>query len=265
MTEPQPFDIREGRTVFDAAAESYDAARPPYPQRVFDILVSRCGLGAGARVLEVGAGSGQATRRLLAAGAAVVAVEPSSALAAEMTRTMAAAHLEVLVSPFEEVNLPESSFDLAVSATAFHWLDVDRGLDIVRAALRPGAWIGLWWNVFGDPSRADPFHDATQPLLSELAPSPAGGTAPFALDVSARERELERHAFVDVAAEVIAWDLILTAEQTRRLYATYSNLLRLPEGERGTILDGLERIARNDFGDRVVRRMLTPIYTARRP
>ena len=265
MTELPPFDAREGRNVFDAVAGTYDAGRPAYPQRVFDILGTRCGLEATTRVLEIGAGSGQATRRLLEAGAAVVAVEPSEALAAEMRRQLASSRLEVVVSPFEDANLPKSSFDLAVSATAFHWVDVHRGLDIVHRTLRHGGWIALWWNVFGDPELPDPFHDATQSLLSGLAQSSAeSGTIPFALDVTARRGELEQHGFLDVVVEVIAWDLLLTAEQTKRLYATYSNLLRLPPDEREPILSGIERIARDAFDNRVVRRMLTPVYTARR-
>ena len=265
MTELRSFDRREGRNVFDVVARTYDAGRPAYPQQVFEILVTRCGLETATRVLEIGAGSGQATRRLLETDATIVAVEPSESLAAEMRRQLASSRLEVVVSPFEDANLPEASFDLAVSATAFHWLDVHRGLDIVHRTLRHGGWIALWWNVFGDPELPDPFHDATQSLLSGLAPSPAvGGEIPFALDVTARRRELEQHGFPDVGVEVIAWDLILTAEQTRRLYATYSNLLRLQPDKREPILDGIEQIARDEFDDRVVRKMLTPVYTARR-
>ena len=246
-------------------ARTYDAGRPAYPPQVFGILVTRCDLGVTTRVLEIGAGSGQATRRLLEAGAAVVAVEPGEALAAEMRRQLVSPRLDVVVCSLEDAKLPESSFDLAVSATAFHWLDVHRGLDIVHRTLRNDGWIALWWNVFGDPEMPDPFHDATQSLLSGLTPSPAvGGEIPFALDVTARRRELEQHGFLDVVVEVIAWDLILTAKQTGRLYATYSNLLRLPPDERERILNGIEQIARDDFDNRVVRKMLTPVYTARR-
>ncbi len=265
VTQSEQFEAREGRSVFGAVAETYDAARPAYPERVFDILASRCGLRPGARVIDIGAGSGQVTRRLLGEGAVVVAVEPSEALAAEMTRQLASSRLEVILSPFEDVAVESASFDLAVSATAFHWLDVHRSLGMIREALRPDGWIALWWNVFGDPDVPDPFHVATQPLLSPATLGPGTDTTtPFALDVTARQLELEQHGFVDIALEVIRWDLVLTAEQTRRLYATYSNILRLAEQDRRRMLDGIERIAREEFDDRVVRKMLTPIYTGRR-
>jgi tRNA A58 N-methylase Trm61 len=59
---------------FNAAASTYHRGRPAYPDAVFDLLASRCGLRPGARVLDIGAGSGLATGPLLAAGAHVVAV-----------------------------------------------------------------------------------------------------------------------------------------------------------------------------------------------
>ena len=68
------------RMSFDAAAGLYHRGRRPYPDAVFELLVSRCGLRPGARVLDIGAGTGLATGPLLAAGAHVVAVEPGANL-----------------------------------------------------------------------------------------------------------------------------------------------------------------------------------------
>ncbi len=112
----------------------------------------------------------------------------------------------------------------------------------------------------------DPFHDATEPLLRDLEPSPGTGAggSDFALDVAARTAELETHGFQDVEHEALRWTLRLDAAQTRRLYATYSNIARLPDAQRETILDELERIAEAEFGGRVERQMITSIYTAHR-
>jgi len=62
------------RLRFDRDPLGYQRARPPYPAEVFEILVREFGLGPGCRVLEIGAGTGQATGELLARGADVVAV-----------------------------------------------------------------------------------------------------------------------------------------------------------------------------------------------
>ena len=263
----EPFARNEGRSVFGRAAAIYAAARPDYPDRVYDILRDRCHLGPTSRVLEIGAGSGQATKRLLEAGAHVVALEPSEALAAELSARLGTAdRLEVVVSTFEDAELAPSSFDLVVAATSFHWLDPEQALPKIAAILRPGGWLALWWNTFGDPDRPDPFHDATEPLLRDLVPSPSAGTGglPFALDVAARTSELETHGFQDVEHEAERWTLRLDAPQTRRLYETYSNIARLPDPQREMILDEIERIADVEFGGRVERQMVTSVYTGHR-
>ena len=263
--QPDPgrtFARDEGRHVFGTAAALYAAARPGYPDRVYEILRDRCRLDPSTRVLEIGAGTGQATKRLAELAGSVLAVEPSDALAAHLRARLTTANVEFIEAPFEDVDLPPSSFDLVVAATAFHWLDPAVALPKVASVLRPGAWLALWWNVFGDPSLPDPFHDATEPLLRDLEIGPGGHS--HALEVTARGRELSDHGFQDVEHEAIPWTLHLDATQTRQLYATFSNIARLPDARRAAILDDIERIADVEFGGRVDRQMVTPIYTAHR-
>jgi SAM-dependent methyltransferase len=262
-----PFAREEGRHVFGTAAAIYAVARPGYPDRVYDILRHRCRFGPTSRVLEIGAGTGQATKRLIGAGAQVVAVEPSEALAEELaTRLTMASGLEVVASTFEDADLAPSSFDLVAAATAFHWLDAEAALPKIARILRPGGWLALWWNTYGDPTRPDPFHEATEPLLRDLAPSPSAGAGglPFALDVAVRTSELEQHGFQDVEYEAVPWTLHLDPTQTRRLYETYSNIARLPDSQRERILDEIERIADSEFGGHVERQVVTSVYTAHR-
>ena len=231
--QPDPgrtFARDEGRHVFGTAAALYAAARPGYPDRVYEILRDRCRLGPSSRVLEIGAGSGQATKRLAELAGSVLAVEPSDALAAHLRARLTTANVEVIEAPFEDVDLPPASFDLVAAATSFHWLDPLLALPRVLSVLRPGGWLALWWNVFGDPSLPDPFHDATEPLLRDLEVSPGGHM--HALEVAARCRELSDHGFRDVEHEAIPWTLHLDATQTRQLYATFSNIARLPDARR---------------------------------
>jgi len=260
----EPFGREEGRSVFGRVAATYDAARPGYPDRVYEILRDRCGLGPSTRVLEIGPGTGQATRRLLKLAGHVVAVEPSELLAEFLRAAPATAGVEIVAGPFEEAELPPASFDLVVSATAFHWLDADVSLPRIAAVLRPGGWLALWWNEFGDPLEANPFDEATRHVLGGLPAGPSGGTGDtrFALDVSARSEELARHGFRDVEHEAIRWPLELGPGRTRQLYASFSNVARLPDEERQTILDEIERVAQVEFGGRVRIPMVTPIYTA---
>src|SRR6266540_6249216 len=122
MTTPAP----DHRRLFGGDPGGYDRAQPDYPSRVYEILTARCGLRSGAATLEIGPGSGLATRRLLALGAdPLVAVEPDDRLATYLSRQLRAEgrSIEPRVEAFEEAALDASSFDLVVSATTFHWLN----------------------------------------------------------------------------------------------------------------------------------------------
>ena len=254
-----------GREAFGLDPAGYDRARPAYPEWVFDFLRQRCELAPGTAVFEIGPGTGTATRRLLDLGAnPLVAVEPDTRLAGYLGETVRATSLQVIVAPFEKAALEESRFDLGVSATAFHWLDEDAALKKVAKLLRPGGWWAMVWNVFGDASRSDPFHEATKTLLSApLSPSAGNGDVPHALDADARITALERAgAFDSIEHRTSAWTLVLDPEQTASLYATYSNVAIRPD--RKEVLNELRRIARDEFHGQVTRNMTTSLYVARR-
>ena len=258
-------DRQFGRQAFGSDPVGYHAARPPYPDWVFEVLHERCGLAPKMAVFEIGPGTGTATRRLLKLGAnPLVAVEPDDRLAIFLRETIADAALTVVISTFEEAVLPAATFDLGLSATAFHWLDEDLALAKVVKLLRPGGWWATVWNVFGDPSRPDPFHEATKILLGGAgSPSAGAGDVPFALDVEARLAALERtHAFDSIQYQTNPWSLILDPDQTVALYATYSNINIRPDRE--AILAKLHRVARDEFHGRVTRNMVTSLYVARR-
>src|SRR4029079_19150803 len=133
----------------ETSAASQPPGGPASPVRVFESLRDRCQLGPSSRILEIGAGSGQATRRLAASGASVVAVEPNIALAGRLReRLRSAPGVVVVVATFEDVELEPSSFDLVAVATAFHWLDPELSLPKIVSLLRRRGWLALWWNEF---------------------------------------------------------------------------------------------------------------------
>jgi len=253
------------REAFGLDPVNYHAARPAYPNWVYEVLRQGCGLRQDAAAFEIGAGTGIATRRLLELGASpLMAIEPDSRLADFLCETIPGEALKVIRSSFEEADLPAAAFDLGFSATAFHWLDEETALAKVAGLLKPGGWWAMVWNVFGDPDRADPFHEATKELLAgPIGPSREDRKIPFALDVDARRAALERaQAFDRIEHRTSAWSMVLDPDEVVRLYATYSNITIRPD--RKQVLAELERIAREEFEGRVVRNMVTSLYVARR-
>src|ERR1039457_2381411 len=103
------------RAVFDSIADVYDAGRPSYPDELFDDLLSRLEIptGTAPAVLEVGCGTGQASRSLVEHDCIVTAVELGPRLAEKAQENLAAFgdQFHVIVGDFEKVHLPGSSFD----------------------------------------------------------------------------------------------------------------------------------------------------------
>ncbi|MEV6681512.1 class I SAM-dependent methyltransferase [Streptomyces erythrochromogenes] len=130
---------------FDAAAASYAAHRPGYPPALFDAVEELAGRPlAGARVADVGAGTGIATALLHERGAQVVAVEPGDGMAAQLRR----AHpgIPVVRGDGDRLPLATGAFDLLTYAQAWHWTDPARSVPEARRVLRPGGALAIWWN-----------------------------------------------------------------------------------------------------------------------
>ncbi len=263
-----------GRRLFGADVDAYERGRPGHPPRVYELLVERCGLAPGTRVLEVGPGTGQATRRLLELGADVLAVEPDERLAAHLPS--AVGEVAVLNQPLEDAELPPESFDVAVAASSFHWIDEETGLGRVAAALRPGGWVALWWSHSGAEDPPSPFQQALRPVIDELLAargieleeSPAvsaGGGPRFGLDVEGRLGALAHAGFEHIEHELISWSHTWDAVRMRALFASFSPIIRLDEETRLAALDVVEQVAERDFAGRVELPVLTSLYTARRP
>jgi SAM-dependent methyltransferase len=126
---------------FGSAAAAYERGRPSYPPEAIDWLLPR-----GARqVLDLGAGTGKLTTRLVERGLDVVAVDPIpdmlELLSASLPETRA------LLGTAEEIPLEDNSVDAVLVAQAWHWVDPERAIPEVARVLRPGGRLGLVWNT----------------------------------------------------------------------------------------------------------------------
>ena len=257
-----------GRSFFGSDPRTYDAVRPGHPDDVYDILRERCGLRPGSRVLEIGPGTGQATRRLLDLGAApLVAIEPDLRLAAFLRGTLGD-RVEVHVAALEEAELEPRAYDLAAAASSFHWVEEAAGLTKLRHALRVGGWVAIWWTSFGDEQRPDPFRLALDPLFEDVPAGPSGpseGRPGFARDAECRLAALSEAGFQEAQHDEAHWAREWDTAGIRGLYSTFSPLSALTPERREELLDSVARVAADRFGGRVERPLVTSLYTARNP
>jgi SAM-dependent methyltransferase len=161
---------RYGR-VFDEIAEEYDRHRPAYPEALIDRACEAAGLAPGARVLEIGCGTGQLTRSLLARGLGVAAVEPGEQLIARARDHLAGAgEVQFVNARLEEASLPRAHYHAVFSASAIHWIDPDVSWGQIADALVDGGTIALV-SYFGleDPRSASE-QQALRASLARIAP-----------------------------------------------------------------------------------------------
>jgi SAM-dependent methyltransferase len=256
------------RWSFDANAERYHAWRPGYPGRLYQILEDVCGLAPGAKVLEIGPGTGQATRELLARGAEVLAVEMGARLAARLRDDLGCfPGLTVIEGDVESVRLSAAAFDLAVCATALHWMNAATALPKIAAALRPGGWLAVWWTVFGDPARTSPLRARLNPMLQARFPAEPDGSRPRPLQTDARVAELTAGGwFSHVEAEQLRWRPRFTPAELAGLFSTFPHIAELPTADRDAVLDEIADLAaqHTDADGKVTENYVVAIYLARR-
>jgi SAM-dependent methyltransferase len=254
------------RWSFNERADEYRLARPPYPQRVYELLVQRCGLGPGKAVLEIGPGTGLATQELLARGAQVVAVETGAGLASHLEVDLGCDQLSVLRSDFETAHLPARNFDIAVAATSFHWVDRSVALPKLAALLRPSGWMAVWWTVFGDPERPTEFRSRLTDLYGEHLPDERRDPTdvPVPLRVDWWTDELQAGGWFDVVdVELIRWEHVLTGDGARRLFGSFPNVNEMPVQDREAFLAAIGDLVDSSFGGAVIDPYVTAVYLAR--
>jgi SAM-dependent methyltransferase len=167
---PESTARRYGK-VFDEIAAEYDRHRPAYPDNLIDQACQVAGIGSGDLVLEVGCGSGQLTRALLARGLHVTAVEPGKNLIALARRNLdGAGAVEFVNAQFEDAPLPREQFQAVFSASAFHWVDPEVSWQKAADVLVPGGTLALVQYFGLAEPRSEEDQEAVLAAMRKVAP-----------------------------------------------------------------------------------------------
>jgi len=127
--------------LFQGAAEYYARFRRPYPAAVVSSIVEECELDGGARLLDLGCGTGQVFAALAAHFEEVVAIDPDRemlALARRQAELTHPGHVRLLPIRAEQIGPELGAFRMAVCGASFHWMDRPRVADLVYDRLEPG-------------------------------------------------------------------------------------------------------------------------------
>lgn len=156
----------DGVSRFLGRADDYAAARPGYPAPLLPLLREKAGLEPGARVADVGSGTGILSRLLLRSGAVVYGVEPNSDMRAMAEAVFTEEPLFVsLDGSAEEMPFDDGGLDMIACGQSFHWFDREKAREEFSRTLHAVGWVLLLWNSLDES--AGGVSEAVQQVLRE--------------------------------------------------------------------------------------------------
>jgi SAM-dependent methyltransferase len=262
--------------AFDEAAELYDRARPLYPADVFADLAELAELPPGARLVEIGCGTGQATRPLAERGFAVTCVELGEQLAAVARRNLAEfPDVDVVAANFETWRPARAGYDGVVAFGSFHWISPEQRYRKAAELLGASGKLAVVSMVHVLPDDGDPFfHDVADDYVAVLGEDAREmitfGRPPHPeaiADLSDRVvgEEVEASGvFRLTAARRYGWDAAYTADDYAELLMTVSTYRTLEPDVREPLLARLRRRIAARPGQSVRLTYMALLYVAER-
>jgi SAM-dependent methyltransferase len=228
---------------FGPVAAQYDAARPSYPDALFEEIERLAGRPlAGAAVLDIGAGTGIATRLLHGRGARVTAVEPSDGMAAVLHAV--SPEIPLVKAGGDELPFHDSTADLITYAQAFHWTEPARSIPEAIRVLRPGGALVLFWNVKDRDAR---WVKAQEDRLTAALPS----YHYYGADLTAYADPLAEYGLT-VERALLRWERQVTVESLLTDLCSRSYFAVLTEEQREPVLAAERAALLAEFPDGVI-------------
>jgi SAM-dependent methyltransferase len=238
---------------------------------LFADLVTITGMDERSSVLEVGCGTGQATRSLAALGCPVTAIEPGADMAALARQRLATfRNITVETSTFEQWDDRGRRFDVLLAASAWHWVDPSIGWRRAHDVLRPGGWLALLGNVVVRRPGEPEVYAETADLHERFSPgNPGWGHPPLEDEVHSTD---DGWGLVEDPAGLFSPAIVRWYPTVQWFDATgFADLLRstslyrgLDRDVREPLLDAIAERIRTRMGDRASRRYLSVLRARQR-
>jgi len=256
----------ERKNTFNDIANEYDRFRPNYPDELFTDIVKFAGIGKDAAILEIGCGTGQATKGFVNDGYENLTCIELGENLAKLTREKFKdkTNVKIINTDFETWRDESSDFDLAISGTAFHFIQPQEiGYRKVYNLLNEQGSIAFFWTVHV-PSYDDVFNKIRD-SYKRYAPQVDDSKNP-SIEQIITERShltLKDGLFKELEVKQYRWSDTYTANEYISLLNTNSRHQLLPEGVRFKLFREINE-AIEECGGTVIKPQAVVLYLARK-
>jgi SAM-dependent methyltransferase len=252
------------RLTFDSSADLYEAARPAYPEELFDDLVALAELRPGDRLLEIGCATGKATRRCSSASSP----SRASSLARSWRSTRGAPWPAFRLSSTSRRRDVEGRARVVRPRLRGDRLALGRSGNPLRQGprlLRPGGHLAFWRAQHAFPAGFDPFFAEIQEVYETIGESRGEEAPPPPEDVPDERAEIEASGlFEDVQIRRYLWERSYTAEEYVALLDTFSGHIAMEAWKRERLYGEIRRRLAERPDGRVLRHWHAILHVARR-
>lgn len=133
--------------LFNQMVDYYDDFRPDYPNEIVNSIINKAKLISGSRLLEIGSGSGKATKQFSEFGFEILCLDPGVDLVSKGNQEFKGKNIKFVASRFEDYSAPEDYFDAIFSAQAFHWIPQPLGYKKCAELLKKDGYLAVFWNI----------------------------------------------------------------------------------------------------------------------
>jgi len=262
---------RERRVHFDEITELYDKVRPEYPRALYEDLFKY--VGGGKTALEIGAGTGKATRPFLDAGYDVTAVEIGENMTEFLRcRYQDNTNFSAITAAFEDVAPLENNYDLIYAATAFHWVDAKIGGPKAFSLLKSGGTFALFRYNF-IPADGDELYEEIQDVYKEYGHQPYKRPTKMSItDFSSADgiywgfrcKSLESYGFSDTVMKFYDFSRVFDADGYIKSLETNSDHRSLPDDKRAALYVGIRSVI-NRHGGSIKLNYMFQLYMGKKP
>jgi len=252
MHKHQSYLKPEWKINFNDAATEYDRLRPTYVPELYADITAYSGINANSHALEIGIGTGQATRPILETGCKLIAIELGNNLAQIAQQNFAEYKtFEVKNMAFEDYECLSDTFDVVYSASAFHWIPEEFGYPRVFQLLKSGGTFARFAvNPYKDKSN-EPLHLAMQEVYTKYMPD-TKPSPEYSIEM-ARDRAniAAKYGFVDIEYKIYHGIRTFNAEDYASLISTMSPQRALGEERMASLINELKEVI-NSHGNGVI-------------